>query len=34
MKKVLNFLKRVFGRKYIDLSKVKHLTEQGMKPLF
>lgn len=31
---VKNLLKKLFGRKYIDLYKIKQLNEKGCKALF
>jgi len=34
MKSVMNFLRRLFGRQYIDLKVTKQLKDSGITPLF
>lgn len=32
--RLIQFIKRCFSRRYIDLSEIKHLTDKGITPLF
>lgn len=34
MKKVINFFKRLFGRKYVDIRKINNLKKMGITPIF